>query len=75
MGNPKLKKDDLLKLVEHYEYRLQLLDLMVSDMSNITIDSIHEWLNETTEIAKNINIKPNSFDEERYTQLDLRDFC
>ena len=75
MGNPKLKKDDLLKLDEHYEYRLQLLDLMVSDMSNITIDSIHEWLNETTEIAKNINIKPNSFDEEHYTQLDLRDFC
>lgn len=75
MGNSKLRKNNLLKLVEHYEYRLQLLDLMISDMSNVSINSIHEWLDETMEITKNINTKPNSFDEEHYTQLDLRDFC
>lgn len=75
MGNSRLKKDELLKLVNFYENQLNVLNLMLSDMSDINIDIVQNWLDETINSAPKNTKNINSFDKEYYTQLDLRDFC
>ena len=75
LGSSKLKKEQLFNLVNFYEAQLQLLDLIINDMSNVTLDTIQEWLEDTYNRAQEVNKTTNSFDEEHYTQLDLREFC
>lgn len=72
MGNTKLKKQILIDLVNYYEEIFDLLDLMINDMSDISIEDINE-------VIKNIpqqtyNIKNNlltKYDKQHYTQLRL----
>jgi len=75
LGSSKLKKEQLFNLVNFYETQLQLLDLIINDMSNVTLSTIQEWLEDTYNKAQEVNKTTNSFDEEHYTQLDLREFC
>lgn len=72
MGNTKLKKQILIDLVNYYEEIFDLLDLMINDMSDISIEDINE-------VIKNIpqqtyNIKNNlltKYDKQHYKQLRL----
>lgn len=72
MGNTKLKKQILIDLVNYYEEIFDLLDLMINDMSDVSIWDINE-------VIKNIpqqtyNIKNNlltKYDKQHYKQLRL----
>lgn len=72
MGNTRLKKQILIDLVNYYEEIFDLLDLMINDMSDVSIWDINE-------VIKNIpqqtyNIKNNlltKYDKQHYKQLRL----
>ena len=74
LGNNKLNKDKLIKLTNLYEQQLQLLELLLSDINNVTIDTIQSWLDDTLNQSKEIKIlNKNTFDEEHYKYLNLFD--
>ena len=75
MGNSELKKEQLLNLVNFYQSQLDVLDLMLNDMSNIDMSIVQKWLDDTTKYTPKFTKNCNSFDEQHYTQLDLRDYC
>ena len=75
MGNSELKKEQLLNLVNFYQSQLDVLDLMLNDMSNIDMSIVQKWLDDTTKYTPKFTKSYNSFDEQHYTQLDLRDYC
>ena len=77
MGNSRLKKEQLLKLVNFYQNQLDLLDLILNDTNNIdnVNNIVQKWLDDTTNCVPKFINTANSFDKERYTQLDLRDYC
>lgn len=50
MGNSRLKtitKSKLIHIVERINRNLDLLDLMINDMSNVTLNEINQWLEHT----------------------------
>lgn len=74
LGNNKLNKDKLIKLTNLYEQQLQLLELLLSDMNNVTINTIQSWLDDTLNQSKEIKTSnKNTFDEEHYKYLSLFD--
>lgn len=74
LGNNKLNKDKLIKLTNLYEQQLELLELLLSDMNNVTINTIQSWLDDTLNQSKEIKTpNKNTFDEEHYKYLSLFD--
>ncbi len=75
MDKNKLTKIQLIKLCEHYEYQLTLLDLMINNMSNIEMSDIQQWLDDNVKLAQEIYTEKNilKFDKDNYTQITVYD--
>lgn len=58
-----------------FEKQLALLDLMLNDMSNITLADVQKWLDDTKEKLKSKNKKDyyklTDFDKKHYKELNL----
>lgn len=69
----KISKKQLIQIVDFYEKQLQILDLMLSDMSNITLETVNTWLDDTTNTAEVFykKTKVNNFDEQYYKQVEM----
>lgn len=70
-----MNKKQLQDLKNLYEQQLQILDLMLSDMSNTTLDTVHCWLNNTIKMTEDIckENKLNDFNDERYKQITIQE--
>ena len=44
MDYKKIKKQDLIKLLEMYSNQMTILDIMLNDISDVSISDIQEWL-------------------------------
>lgn len=44
MDYKKIKKQDLIQLLEMYSNQMTILDIMLNDMSGVNISDIQEWL-------------------------------
>lgn len=69
----KISKKHLIQMVNFYEKQLQILDLMLSDMSNITLDIVNTWLDDTTNVAefKYKKFNENKNDKDKYKQINM----
>ena len=73
----KLKKQDLVQLLEMYSNQMTILDIMLNDMSGVTINHVQEWLDSIQTYLekfehKQIN-KNNNYDENHYKQITLQE--
>lgn len=56
MGNRKLKIANFLKYKEERNYKIEMLehldvlDILLNDVNNVTLDDVQEWLDEAWEI-------------------------
>lgn len=81
MGNSRLKtitKSKLIHIVERINRNLDLLDLMINDMSNVTLNEINQWLEHTREELDCIKEVDSNFEltenDKKYgTQLNFID--
>lgn len=70
----KLNKKQLIQTIQFYETQLQILDIMLSDMSQITLETVNNWLDDTTRTAES---SYKEFDKPKnkntYIQLKIGD--
>ena len=77
MDYKKLKKQDLVQLLEMYSNQMTILDIMLNDMSGVNISDIQEWLDSIQDYLakfkhKQIN-KNNNYDENHYKQTTIQE--
>ena len=73
----KLKKQDLIQLLEMYSNQMTILDIMLNDVSGVNISDIQEWLDSIQTYLegfkhKQIN-KNNNYDENHYKQVTIQE--
>lgn len=73
MGNRRLTKNQLIKKIEFYEDRIQLLDIMLNDMSDIKLSDIQDWLDtvQSYRIDSIGNSYMTVYDKAHYKELKL----
>lgn len=73
----KIKKQDLIQLLEMYSNQMTILDIMLNDMSGVNISDIQEWLDSIQtylEVFKHKQInKNNNYDENHYKQVTIQE--
>lgn len=72
MGNTRLKKQTLIKLVDYYEELYDLIDLMINEINGTSINDIDEVLKNVPQ--KVYEIKYNllsKYEDTYYEQLNL----
>jgi hypothetical protein len=73
----KLKKQDLVQLLEMYSNQMTVLDIMLNDMTDVNISDIQKWLDSIQDYLekfahKQIN-KNNNYDEDHYKQVTIQE--
>lgn len=77
MDYKKLKKQDLVQLLEMYSNQMTILDIMLNDMSGINIADIQDWLDSIQNYLVNFENKQinenNTYDKEHYKQITIQE--
>ena len=77
MDYKKLKKQDLVQLLEMYSNQMTILDIMLNDMSGVNISDIQEWLDSIQAYLENFKHKQinknNNYDEDHYKQVTIQE--
>lgn len=77
MNYEKIKKKDLIQLLEMYSNQMTILDIMLNDMSGINIADIQEWLDSIQNYLVNFEHKQinenNAYDKEHYKQITIQE--
>lgn len=77
MDYKKLKKQDLVQLLEMYSNQMTILDIMLNDISNVNIGDIQEWLDSIQDYLMNFKHKQinknNNYDENNYKQITIQE--
>ena len=77
MDYKKLKKQDLVQLLEMYSNQMTILDIMLNDMSGANISDIQEWLDSIQDYLMNFKHKQmnknNDYDENHYKQVTIQE--
>lgn len=77
MDYKKLKKQDLVQLLEMYSNQMTILDIMLNDISNANIGDIQEWLDSIQDYLMNFKHKQinknNNYDENNYKQITIQE--
>ena len=77
MNYKKIKKKDLIQLLEMYSNQMTILDIMLNDMSGINIADIQEWLDSIQNYLVNFEHKQinenNAYDKEHYKQITIQE--
>lgn len=59
MNYEKLTKSELINLLRSLEFKINVLDLMLSDMSGVDVSDIQKWLNMVQSKFNEINKENN----------------
>lgn len=59
MNYEKLTKSELINLLRSLEFKINILDLMLSDMSGVDVSDIQKWLNMVQSKFNEINKENN----------------
>ena len=77
MDYKKLKKQDLVQLLEMYSNQMTILDIMLNDMSDVNISDIQKWLDSIQDYLENFKHKQinenNAYDKEHYIQITIQE--
>lgn len=77
MDYKKLKKQDLVQLLEMYSNQMTILDVMLNDMSGVNISDIQGWLDSIQDYLMNFKHKQinknNNYDENHYKQVTIQE--
>lgn len=77
MDYKKLKKQDLVQLLEMYSNQMTILDIMLNDISGVNISDIQEWLDSIQDYLMNFKHKQinenNNYDENHYKQITIQE--
>lgn len=77
MNYKKLKKQDLVQLLEMYSNQMTILDIMLNDMSDVNISDIQKWLDSIQDYLANFKHKQinknNNYDEDHYKQVTIQE--
>lgn len=77
MNYEKIKKKDLIQLLEMYSNQMTILDIMLNDMSGINIADIQDWLDSIQNYLVNFENKQinenNTYDKEHYKQITIQE--
>lgn len=77
MDYKKLKKQDLVQLLEMYSNQMTILDIMLNDMSGVNIGDIQKWLDSIQDYLMNFKRKQinknNNYDENHYKQVTIQE--
>lgn len=77
MNYKKIKKKDLIQLLEMYSNQMTILDIMLNDMSGINIADIQDWLDSIQNYLVNFENKQinenNTYDKEHYKQITIQE--
>ena len=77
MDYKKLKKQDLVQLLEMYSNQMTILDIMLNDMSGVNIGDIQKWLDSIQDYLMNFKHKQinknNNYDENHYKQVTIQE--
>lgn len=77
MGYKKLKKQDLVQLLEMYSNQMTILDIMLNDISDVNISDIQKWLDSIQDYLMNFKHKQinknNNYDENNYKQITIQE--
>lgn len=77
MDYKKLKKQDLIQLLEMYSNQMTILDIMLNDMSDVNISDIQKWLDSIQDYLENFKHKQinknNNYDENHYKQVTIQE--
>lgn len=77
MDYKKLKKQDLVQLLEMYSNQMTILDIMLNDISDVNISDIQKWLDSIQDYLMNFKHKQinknNNYDENNYKQITIQE--
>lgn len=77
MDYKKLKKQDLVQLLEMYSNQMTILDIMLNDISDVNIEDVQKWLDSIQDYLANFKHKQinenNTYDKEHYLQITLQE--
>ena len=77
MDYKKLKKQDLVQLLEMYSNQMTILDIMLNDMSDVNISDIQKCLDSMQDYLENFKHKQinenNNYDENHYKQTTIQE--
>ena len=77
MDYKKIKKQDLIQLLEMYSNQMTILDIMLNDMSDVNISDIQKWLDSIQDYLMNFKHKQinknNNYDENHYKQVTIQE--
>lgn len=77
MNYKKIKKENLIQLLEMYSNQMTILDIMLNDMSGVNISDIQEWLDSIQNYLVNFEHKQinenNAYDKEHYKQITIQE--
>lgn len=77
MNYEKIKKKDLIQLLEMYSNQMTILDIMLNDMSGVNIADIQDWLDSIQNYFVNFEHKQinenNAYDKEHYKQITIQE--
>ena len=73
----KLKKQDLVQLLEMYSNQMTILDIMLNDMSDVNISDVQKWLDSIQDYLMNFKHKQinknNNYDKNHYKQVTIQE--
>lgn len=77
MDYKKIKKQDLIQLLEMYSNQMTILDIMLNDISDVNITDIQKWLDNIQDYLANFKHKQinenNNYDENHYKQITIQE--
>lgn len=77
MDYKKLKKQDLVQLLEMYSNQMTILDIMLNDISDVNISDVQKWLDSIQDYLMNFKHKQmnknNDYDENHYKQVTIQE--
>ena len=73
----KIKKQDLIQLLEMYSNQMTILDIMLNDISDVNISDIQKWLDGIQDYLANFKHKQinenNNYDKNHYIQITVQE--
>lgn len=73
----KIKKQDLIQLLEMYSNQMTILDIMLNDMSGVNISDVQEWLDSIQDYLMKFKHaqtnKNDTYDKEHYKQVTIQE--
>lgn len=77
MDYKKIKKQDLIQLLEMYSSQMTILDIMLNDISDVNIEDVQKWLDNIQDYLANFKHKQinenNNYDESHYMQITIQE--